>query len=588
MKKHLLPIIFIIITGFFIYGATLRFPYHWDDYRTIVDNPALSDPLCIHDIFLFWPSRTFLFWTFALNNWITDYGLPGYHLTNIIIHLSAAMVLYLLIYRTLNIRGIQTERRDANPELGKEYAWVALIASLLFSCHPIATGAVTYLIQRGVLLASGLGLLGLLIYTYARDHFFRVGVSFFNPVHLLSYGLIFIFLFLAMLSKEGALVIPFILIGWELIFCPPDGKFRSRLLYSIPFLATIFIVPIMVLIAVKGGNMDDDFFYRVGFPWEPIGVAFYDGGEEVYLTSSWDYFLTQIKSIATYLRLSFFPTRQNFYYHILPWHSIVEGKAAIFLMGYLSLIIVGIKLVLPSRAPKQDLHGLYDKGGENYYLSPPIRQKLIGAGILWFFIALIPTSSFMILWPFLSEFHLYLSLAGISFFWAGILLFPKRANCRRLMRILILISIFSFSLLAVKRNLVYSSSVSLWEDTVEKSPDLAPAHSNLAAAYIGRGEFRKAIEESKLAMSLNPRFNGYQNLRTAYRKIGNMAKADELVMEEIKRFPNNYRGYYEKALTMMTDNPGESAKFFKKAMEKNPPPEIRFRIEIILKRLGDE
>ena len=144
MKNHLLSITLIILTGLFIYGATLQSPYHWDDYRTIVDNPALADPFRLHTIFTFWPTRVFLFWTFSLNYAAGSHTLFAYHLTNIAIHLTAAIFLYLLIYRTLSVAGptpvagffveqvvdpaVLTDRMADNPDLGE--LWERFLTSI--------------------------------------------------------------------------------------------------------------------------------------------------------------------------------------------------------------------------------------------------------------------------------------------------------------------------------------------------------------------------------------------------------------------------------------------------------------------------
>ena len=103
-RNHLLSISLIILTGFFIYGLTLQYPYHWDDYRTIVDNPVLTDPFNLRNVFSFWPTRSFLFWTFSLNALAGSSRLIAYHLTNITIHISAAIILYLLLYKALTAK----------------------------------------------------------------------------------------------------------------------------------------------------------------------------------------------------------------------------------------------------------------------------------------------------------------------------------------------------------------------------------------------------------------------------------------------------------------------------------------------------
>ncbi len=584
---HLFSVALIIVVGLFTYGATVQFPFHWDDYRTIVDNPSLDSPSDLGAVFSYWPTRVFLFWTFSIDRLAGSRYLEASHLTNIGIHLLAAILLYLVLYKTLVLitrhAGLKPGTTGNEGSTNRDLAWSALIAALLFTVHPVATGAVTYLVQRGVVLSTALGLLSLLCYIGARNGFFSSRRGFFAPGHLFLYGFSLLSLLLALLTKEGALVFPVLIAGWELIFGGKGGKVRHRLLYLVPFLAAIFIIPLISLATLPASGGGDDFFYTANIPWRMDTVVFYDAGEETYLFNRWEYFVTQIKSIAIYVRLTFLPVNQNFYYLLEPKHSLFSGSGVVLLMGYIGVLLVGLRGVMEYWS--NGVMGSRPSTTPSLQHSNTPALKLIGCGIFWFFICLLPTSSFLILWPFLSEYHLYLSLAGLSFLAVGLMVSFRGRERRRLCRTLLLTVILAFSLLAVKRNAVYSSAVSLWEDTVKKSPRLAAARSNLAAAYIGKGEYEKAIAESRKAMELNPLFNGYRNLRTAYRARGKWDEAEKLIREEIQRFPESYRGHYELGLILREKEPEEARRAFRSALEKNPPPAIRSRIKEILEQL---
>lgn len=542
MKHHCIFFILISLLGLLVYSNTIYSPFHWDDYPNIVENRSLLHPLRFKEIAAHWPTRFFLFWTFALNYSLSGLNLLSYHLTNISIHIAAAIFIYLLIFESLSQLG-QSNGLDL-----KKRCLVAGLASLLFVVHPVATGAVTYLVQRGVSLASALGLLSLLLYIKARNRIMKKGQSFFSPLHFFLYCLSVLCICLALLTKEVALVFPFLIIAWEFIFGRRTKESRLLTGYLIPFLIPLLILPALSILTVKAGLGRDDFFYRVNIPWRPLPVIFKDGGDTAALNNCWEYFVTQLNSVAVYIRLSFFPVRQNFYYDLPACHSIFAENSIFLLMIYLALIITGVKLVIK-----------------------PIGQRLMGWGIIWFFFCLIPTSSILILWPFLSEYHLYLSLAGFSFFLAGFLLAMKRQPYQRVSIYLSLVIIFLFALLSWNRNLVYLSAISLWDDTVRKSPKLAPARSNLAAAYIARGYFKKAVEESKMALELNPYFDGYQNLWASYRHLGKLKEAEEAAREHIKNFPENCRGYYELALIHRDKKEYEDAeRMLEKALEINP------------------
>jgi protein involved in temperature-dependent protein secretion len=65
--------------------------------------------------------------------------------------------------------------------------------------------------------------------------------------------------------------------------------------------------------------------------------------------------------------------------------------------------------------------------------------------------------------------------------------------------------------------MLYRDEVSLWSDTVMKSPNKARPHNNLGHAYALQGDWDRAIDEFRMAARLDPDFVlAKQNLRDAY------------------------------------------------------------------------
>ena len=68
-----------------------------------------------------------------------------------------------------------------------------------------------------------------------------------------------------------------------------------------------------------------------------------------------------------------------------------------------------------------------------------------------------------------------------------------------------------------QRNLLYRDEVSLWSDTVRKSPNKARPHNNLGHAYAMQDNWDRAIEEFRIAARLDPDYApARKNLRDAY------------------------------------------------------------------------
>jgi Flp pilus assembly protein TadD len=67
------------------------------------------------------------------------------------------------------------------------------------------------------------------------------------------------------------------------------------------------------------------------------------------------------------------------------------------------------------------------------------------------------------------------------------------------------------------RNALYHDAVLLWSDAIQKSPDKARPHNNLGHAYAQQGKWDLAIEEFRIALTLQPDYPlAQQNLLNAY------------------------------------------------------------------------
>jgi len=77
---------------------------------------------------------------------------------------------------------------------------------------------------------------------------------------------------------------------------------------------------------------------------------------------------------------------------------------------------------------------------------------------------------------------------------------------------MIVLSTFTY-----QRNTLYRDQLSLWTDTVAKSPHKARPHNNLGHAFALLGEWDRAIDEFRIAAQLDSDYVLAQdNLRDAY------------------------------------------------------------------------
>ncbi|MGK2943733.1 MAG: hypothetical protein ACSLFC_03195 [Desulfuromonadales bacterium] len=217
-----------------------------------------------------------------------------------------------------------------------------LFAALLFVVHPVQTQAVTYIVQRLTSLTTLFYLLSCVLYVQARLQMAQNSEPGPQPQpqpQPQPVPLRVIFLFagsvlmavLAMKTKETAFTLPLSILLYEIYFF--RGPWKRRLLCLLPIMATLLIVPMTVL-DIDGATSD----------------ILTDSGEQLRVgshLSRWDYLVTQIRVIVTYLRLLVYPIKQNLDYDypiyttfftlpillsflllaaLFPWHCSCSGK----------------------------------------------------------------------------------------------------------------------------------------------------------------------------------------------------------------------------------------------------------------------
>src|SRR3972149_9196458 len=227
--SHVIVPIIIAITTLVIYSNTFSVPFLFDDTPNITENHKIR---FLSNFLSFSGTRYIGELSFALNYYFGELEVFGYHLVNIIIHITnGILVLWLvnLIFKTPGMR-----RAVISPQSG---SLIALTASLIFVSHPIQTQAVTYIVQRLASLATLFYLLSVVLFLK-----WRLSSGFGYRVAL--YVLSLFSIVLAMKTKEMSFTLPFIIILCEFVF------FRDRLrriYFLIPYLLTLLIIPLTIM-----------------------------------------------------------------------------------------------------------------------------------------------------------------------------------------------------------------------------------------------------------------------------------------------------------------------------------------------------
>ena len=329
-QRDLLAVMIILAAVGLAYCNSLSNPFIFDDRHTIVENNYIKHRETLPNLFTnkvtsfpiplgMW--RPLLMLSFAFNYFFSSLNPYSYHLINILLHFLCAVWLYLFLKIFLD--GLSFGQR--------------LGLTIIFCLHPINTEAVTYISSRSVTMAGLFILSGLYCYIRWRESQSR-------HFYLLSLGCYL----LALMTKEIALILPMLILAYELAYNKtPWKEKKSLLLRLLPF--ALITLGYLVLIRLLFGEV----FGLFGKSKSILAIRPYSSN-----------ILTQSAVSFFYLFLFFYPFNLCIDHNFPIILNLKNPLGAI----PLALIIILILTALSLRK----------------------RRPLIALSILWYFICLLP------------------------------------------------------------------------------------------------------------------------------------------------------------------------------------------------------
>ncbi|MGD1001796.1 MAG: tetratricopeptide repeat protein [Candidatus Brocadiia bacterium] len=434
--------------------------------------------------------------TFVFNYWRGGLDVDGYHKMNLAIHLLAALALFGVARRTLELPAVARRfgDRDSTP--------VAFCIALLWTVHPLLTQSVTYLTQRA---ESLMGLFFLLtLYCFIRAACARrPGAWSVGAVAACALG---------MGCKQVMAAAPLVALLYDRCFIA--GSFREALrrrwgLY-LALAATWFLLARSLLMAFERYPI------TAGFALPDISPVRYARNE------------TGV--ILHYLRLAFWPSGLCLDYG---WPITVSLWPTVPSCIVMALLLAATLWAL-------------------------IRKPMWGFLGAWFFLILAPTSSFMPIRDLAFEQRMYLPLAAVvalAVVAAHLLserlaarLFASQA-WRRPVRIAAAIALMlpltcALGWRTYARNLDYQDAISIWTAATKVSPLNPRAWSNLGQMCFYAGRYEETKKDCAEAIRLNPDFaDAYNNLGLAYAAMNQLDEALHYYDEALRLNANDADAY---------------------------------------------
>ena len=570
-NKTCLLLFVIVAAGFSVYAFNLNAPLFWDDMDWIVNNKFVHSFSGENIKNWFTQNilagiglssnyyRPFLLFTFALNYAIGGENPLGYHLLSNILHIADAVLIFAILFFVFKSR------------------FISFWASLIWLVHPLQTESVTYISGRGDPLNVFFMLLGLLV--FYKSELMTSDAQRTSDVKTFSVGynlLTAVFLVLALLSRETAMVFPFLAMVFYIAFISRDRFLRSlkkAFIKALPYFGIVFVYGILRLTVLNFENTLN-FYSQSNLYTESFFARMY-----TFLNVLWTYAGLMIMPINQHMERSV--TIFTYFWNLSTTTSFAVVLAVFWVLRYL-----------------YKKEAKYSKPITNYQL-PVTNFRVWFFAVGWFFVNLGPTSGITPINAQLYEHWLYLALLGpltlAIFYLHNIFKTGKKAFKIFVILLLVAVNVF-FSALSIKRNIVWGNPIRFFENILKYEPGSARINNNLGYLYYDKGDkdkaaeyYQKAIETTgnlfpqpyfnlgailqekgdirsaivlfEKSIELDPNFSfPYPNLSVIYASQGDLVKATRY-LEKLKELqPRLQRVYYNLALTYIERGDFESAR----------------------------
>lgn len=519
-------ILSIIIFG--IYSNTLIHPFvGFDDKRLIINNPFIKD---FQNIGKLLPPQYFnlknvpnLIRPVSIASTMIDHKIwnlnPfGFHLTNIILHLLATLLVFTLIKQLF----------------GQEK--LALITALIFALHPVHTENINVVSFRQDILAFIFFSLSIICFVKSRLSKHRA-----NTYIILSY----VSALLAFFSKDVSVVLPLIIVVYEWIFLFPNFKEKISVKIT-PYLPLVALSIIFLIIR------SSRFEYRFPEPNDSYQITTQVSSASHLLSSLTEKLSLMANAYATYLKLLFLPIR------LVADYGAVDKFNQLTLKTLISMAVSTLPLIAA------------------LFLIIIKRNKVILFGILWFYLTLLPVSNLISIVNPIAERYLYIPSFGFALI-ISFLFFKLEQSKKQIAYIGLTFLLLFYVTRTFLRNQDWKSDLILWEKTYSQDPTNLRVINNLAASYIDETtQVEKAVLLLEpIVKQKPPNPNPYKNLGLAYLITDENQKAIEVLDQAVKINPEQAATYRLLALAYQFENKPElEIKNLEKALELEPnfPP----------------
>ncbi len=473
--------------------------------------------------------------SYAIDYYFWNLNPLGYHITNILFYMLTTVIVFLTLLH------LSRKLREGSPV--DSHKRVALFGALLFAAHPVHVEAVTWLAARKEVLQGFFFFLAFYLYLQGRDEEGKKK-SFYLALVLFSF-------LLAILSKPAAIVLPAVLLIYEISLKKNrwiDFIKRHWVFFILSILVSIIFTSILIKVMLDAGGIKA---YRGGTFFNNLLISFY-------------VFLYNIKLLTFTINYSAAYT--------IPVSNPILGLRTFSFIG-ITFMLFGLSL---------------------WSLK---KTKVILFSFLFFSITLLPYLNIIPISTILAD--RYVFIASFSYCFLLGVVFDKFYRFRHnrfsenffkvLSIVLFLFLLIGYASMSIRQNQIWENSYTLWADAVEKYPDSNTANALMGVVYMELGMDEKAASYLEKAVQVLPYdHQSRNNLGIVYGNLGEPKKALTELMTAIWLNPEddtikiNLSVLYQKQKEY-----NKSEEVLRYLLTKNPKnANLYFRLGLLYKEMG--
>jgi tetratricopeptide (TPR) repeat protein len=366
--------------------------------------------------------------------------------------------------------------------------WISVIAAALYGLHPANADTINYIISLSEVVST-LGVVSS----------FAVYLAF---PHLRRYYIYALPAASTILAKPTASIFAVLFAVYHILF--PNSASRRPVLARIAETLTPFVICVAMLLLVQRMTPRT---WASGAP------------------NAYNYLITQPYVALLYFKTFFWPADLSADYDLNPFSSTNDPR---FWVGVVFIILLLTMSILSAR-PKQ--------------------TRVISFGLLWFLIALLPTSLFPLA-EVMNDHRTFLPYIGLIMSAAGVLalLFQSRIaqtdSARVALSFATLLILSTTGYATFQRNKVWQTEETLWRDVTIKSPQNPRGLMNYGNVLMAKADFTGALDYFHRALAIAPQYSVlFVNLAIAEDATNQAALAEQHFKEGMRLAPSSPDNY---------------------------------------------